>query len=131
MSLRNLALMYLGAICGTAVLLSAYVSFAGSTPDPEFRHMALARFYFFIPFFALWAFSIGVLAEAFWFQRRAPHLRWSSAWAVLGVAYSLVWLPYGLGAFQFPYAIPISYLLAAAVAYIAHRVFGARRARAA
>lgn len=134
LSVRNLALMYLGTLCGTALMLSAYVSFAESAPDPAFRHMAPVRFYFFIPFFAFWVLGIGVIAEVFWFRKRTGPLRWQSSWLFLGVAYSCVWLAYGLaGIFPdpSPWALPLSYLSAFLSAYLVHAICGSRSPHAA
>ena len=134
LSVRNLALMYLGTLCGTALMLSAYVSFAASAPDPAFRHMAPARFYFFIPFFAFWALGIGVIAEVFWFRRRSAPLRWQPSWLFLGAAYSCVWLTYGLaGVLPHPsaWALPLSYLGAFLSAYLVHVLCSSRSPRAA
>lgn len=123
--------MYLGTFCGTALMLSAYVAFAESSPNPEFRHMAPARFYFFIPFFALWSLALGVVAEVFWFQKRASPFRWQSAWVLVGLAYSLVWLPYGVaGILQIPYVLPLSHISAFLSAYLIHIVCGSRGRRA-
>jgi hypothetical protein len=117
--------MYLGAFCSTALMLSAYVAFAESSPTPEFRHMVPARFYFFIPFFALWSLAIGTVAELFWFQKRASPLRGHSAWFLLGLAYSLVWLAFGLtSVLQSSYVFPLSYVVAFVSAYLLHTVCG-------
>jgi len=119
--------MYLGAFGGTALMLSAYVAFAESSPNPEFRHMAPARFYFLIPFFALWPLALGSVSEAFWFQKRAAPLRWQSAWVLVGLAYSLVWLAYGMaGILQSPYVLPLSYVAALLSAYLLHIACGSR-----
>ena len=124
--------MYIGALCGTALQLSAYVSFADSVPDPGFRHMVPARFYFFAPFFAIWALGIGAVAEIFWFRKRSAPLRWQSAWLFLGFAYSGVWLVYGLASvFQAPYALPLSYISAFLLAYLLHVLCGMPRSHAA
>jgi hypothetical protein len=132
LSVRNLALMYLGTLCGTALLLSAYVSFAESAPDSAFRHMAPARFYFFIPFFAFWALAIGTVAEILWFRKRSAPLRWRSGWLFLGVAYSSVWLAYGLAnVLPPPYALPLSYVSAFLSAYLLHIICGSRSRHAA
>ena len=113
-------------------MLSAYVSFAESAPDPAFRHMAPVRFYFFIPFFAFWALGIGVIAEVFWFRRRSAPLRWQSSWLFLGAAYSCVWLAYGLpNVLQPPYALPLSYISALVSAYLLHIICGASSPHAA
>ena len=131
-TVRSLALMYLGALCGTALMLSAYVAFAESSPDPEFRHMAPARFYFLIPFFALWPLAFGAVAEAFFFQKRASPLRWQSAWVLVGLAYSLVWLTFGLASILQPfYLLPLSYLGALLSAYLLHIVCGSQAQHAA
>ena len=120
--------MYLGVFCGTALVLSAYVSFAEAAADPSFRHMAPARFYLFIPFFAFWAFAIGIVAELIWFQRRMAPMRWDLSWFFLGLAYSGVWLPYGLaGVWSNDYELPLAYIAALLSAYLVHLVCGSPR----
>ena len=94
--------------------------------------MAPGRFYYFIPFFALWSLALGVVAEVFWFQKRASLLRWQFAWVLIGIAYSLVWLAYGLaGVLQSAYALPLSYVGAFLSAYLLHITCGSRTPHAA
>ena len=129
LSPRNLALMYLGALCGTELLFTAYISFAEAAPGPAFRHMVPARLYLFSPFFALWAFAVGVIVEVFWFRRGAQPINSSVAWLVLGFAYSLVWLMYGLpGISQSFVVVPLSYAAAFACACLIHLAFRLRNA---
>ena len=121
--------MYLGALCGTALLFAAYISFAEVSPDPAFRHMVPARLYAFTPFFALWAFAVGVMVEVFWFQRRAQLPSSSVAWLALGLSYSLVWLIYALPGISQPLVlVPLSYAAAVICACLVHLAFQLRNA---
>ena len=126
-SIRQLLLMYVGTLCGTTGLLSAYVWFAEATPEAAFRHMAPVRFYFFIPFFAFWALGVGVAAETLWFGRLGTPLRSSAGCLFLGAAYSGVWLGYGVaGVWRSALLFPLSYLAAFALAWLIHVISHAR-----
>jgi hypothetical protein len=128
----HLLLLFLGALAGCAAICSAYVALTYSVMlpgDPRtWPHMAVERFYFFIPLFAIWAFAIGVLDEFLIFQRRGLYLRWPGAWVLLGLAYSAVWLFYCLS-FALPrglYLLAISYATAAVLAWVIHIAFRAQ-----
>jgi hypothetical protein len=130
----NLLLLFVGSLAGCTAICSAYVTLTHAFMVPNdpstWPHMAVERFYFFIPFFAAWAFAIGVLAEFLLFQKLGFHLRWPGAWALLGIAYSAVWLFYCLSFAlpRGPYLLAVSYIMAAACAWLVHIIFHVRRA---
>lgn len=127
---RDLALMYVGTVCGTAMWLSSHIAFVQSRPnDIDLNHMAPERFFAFIPFFAFWALGIGALVEILGFVPRFRPLRGRFAWIALGLAYSLVWVFYAIPV-RSPWMLVASYLLAFIAAGLVHLGFasgGTRR----
>lgn len=119
--------MYFGALSGTAIWLSSYISFVQSRPfDIELNHMAPERFFAFIPSFAFWALGVGVVAETLWFVSRYQPPRSQVAWIVLGTAYSLVWVFYAIRIHS-PWMFVASYIIAFAAAAVVHVVFAKRK----
>ena len=119
--------MYFGALCGTAIWLSSYISFVQSQPfDIELNHMAPERFFAFIPLFAFWALGVGLVAETLWFLPRYRPLRSTVGWIMLGIAYSLVWVFYAIRSHS-PWMFVASYVLAFAAAVVVHVLFAKRK----
>ena len=125
----NPLFLFVGALFGTALLLSAYVAQVNAAIDlnnPEtWPHMGPERFFFFIPVFALFLSAFAALVELVILPRFGHQLRArnSSCWFWVGAAYSLLLLGYNLSFVLGPgqHVLLVSLLATSLAVLLAHR----------